>query len=190
MMVLVTGGSKSGKSTYGENLITEMRAQVSPKLEPKIYYIATMEPFGSEDFQVIKRHRIAREGKGFITIEKFRNIHEVEVEADSMVLLECVGNLVANEMFSMESTEELTGKTSSEECRQNVIDRVISGIKKLKDSCSELVVITNQVCSDTGNYPEETREYIRQMGLVNQELSRIAERVVETVYGIPIEIKK
>ena len=60
-----------------------------------------------------------RKGKGFITIEKPRNVGEVMVgeyetglsplsRTGRALLLECVSNLAANEMF-----KEGTGKTGS-----------------------------------------------------------------------------
>ena len=61
-MILITGGSGSGKSAYGEKRILEAG-------EMTRYYIATMEVFGEEGRKKVERHKMLRQGKGFITIE-------------------------------------------------------------------------------------------------------------------------
>ena len=62
MMVTVIGESGSGKSEYAENLIMEL-AGGSTNSE-KMYYIATMKPFGKDAMERIKRHLELRKGKG------------------------------------------------------------------------------------------------------------------------------
>ena len=49
-----------------------------------------------------------------------------------------------------------------------------------------MVIVTNEVGSGGGVYETETMEYIRLMGLINQQLADMADRVVEVVYGIPV----
>ena len=66
MTTLVTGGSKCGKSHFAEKIL-------DCRNEKKIY-IATMQPFGKDAFEAIERHRVMREGKNFITIEKYTDI--------------------------------------------------------------------------------------------------------------------
>ena len=94
MTVLVTGGSKCGKSHFAESLFNDFPGE-------KIY-IATMQPYGEEAFAAIERHRKMRSGKGFETIEKYTDIGGVNVPESCGVLLECMGNLCANEMFCSE----------------------------------------------------------------------------------------
>ena len=62
MMVLVTGGSGSGKSAYAENRVMQFG-------DGSRIYIATMFPFDEESHRRIARHRKMREGKGFTTKE-------------------------------------------------------------------------------------------------------------------------
>ena len=54
---------------------------------------------------------------------------------------------------------------------------------------SHLVVVTNEVCADTGDYSSETREYMALLGALNRQLARMADTVTEVVYGIPVSVK-
>lgn len=166
MMILVSGGSKCGKSGYAESLFADYH-------ERKIY-LATMRPFGDEAREAIERHKKARSGKGFSTMEKFTDIDSLEAPDGSGVLLEDMGNLLANEMFSENNTP----------C--NYTEKILCGIEKIRHSAGLFVIVTNNVFSDSFDYPETTALYIKHLSEINRRISERADRVAECVYGIPI----
>lgn len=168
MITLITGGSKCGKSSFAERMLESF---IGRKI-----YIATMRPFGDDAFEAIERHRVMRDGKGFETIEKYTDIHEISLDSNCAVLLECVGNLCANEMFSGDVI-----------CRPN--DKIVNGIRTLSHSVSDIVVVSNQVGCDGISYSDGTSSFIRSMGEINQSIARIADNVIECVYGIPVLLK-
>ncbi len=95
MLHLITGGSGSGKSRYAEDRIL--------KLGPgRRVYVATMYPYDDESFQRIRRHRAMRAQKEFETIECYTALGKRSFPRDPIFLLECMSNLVANEMFRPE----------------------------------------------------------------------------------------
>lgn len=100
-------------------------------------------------------------------------------DGDRAVLLECISNLTANEMFS-----EKKAMTEIQ-----VTENVIRDIKMLKEQTNHLVVVSNNVFEDGITYDETTTKYIRAMGKINQKLAALADRVVEVVEGIPVIIK-
>ena len=168
MITLVTGGSKCGKSRYAEKVLNVFDGEK--------YYIATMSPVGSDAEEIIRRHRIMREGKDYITVECQRDIGSVELPASSGVLIECIGNLCANEMF--------VGKDIFKPA-----EKIVSDIKALADKVSELVVVTNEVGSDGVDYSAGTLLYIGQLASINHGIAEFADNVVECVYGIPVPRK-
>ena len=168
MTTLVTGGSKCGKSSFAERILEGRSGR-------KIY-IATMQPFGTDAIEAIERHRKMREGKGFETVERYTDIGDIQLPDGCAVLLECVGNLCANEMFR---GNEIVCPT----------ENVISGIKAVSETASELVIVTNQVGSDGISYSEGTAQYIRCLGEINRYIAEIADNVIECVYGIPFVLK-
>lgn len=176
MMVLVIGGSGSGKSSYAEDIV------VSEFSGMKKYYLATMQVFDEEGQLRVKRHRELRKGKGFLTIEQPLNIQnalEKMEPGNRAVLLECISNLTANEMFAQE--EPKAGEQAA--------DEIVSGIEMLKENVTNLVVVSNNVFEDGVVYDETTMEYIHAMGVINQRLAVLADYVVEVVVGIPVKIK-
>ncbi len=167
MLTLITGGSKCGKSRMAETLA------VSCGLP--LYYIATMEPSGREAEILIGRHRRQREGKGFVTVERYTDIGGVFLPRGCCALLEDAGNLLANEMFSAKAPAPA--------------EKIIAGIEKLKKTAARLIVVTNEVGRDGLNYSAETREYIRLMGEINRRAAEMADMVIEAVFGIPVTLK-
>jgi len=177
MMTLMIGGSGSGKSARAEDYL----AAVSEGKQK--YYIATMRVYDEEGEKKIERHRRLRCGKGFITIEQPTAIHEAlgKMEpGERTALLECISNLAANEMFSGEEPA----------AAEAVTERVVEGIRRLKEGLAHLVVVSNNVFEDGIVYDETTMEYIRAMGQINEKLAAMAERVVEVVAGIPVVIRE
>ena len=91
-------------------------------------------------------------------------------------MLECMSNLVANELFVKDGMAHM----------EQTVEKIVKGIQRLKAQCRHLVVVTNEVFSDGLQYDEWTGEYIRCLGMVNQHLSELADQVVEVVYTIPV----
>ena len=171
MMILVTGGSGSGKSAFAEDCVVSCG-------ETERIYIATMYPFDEESRRRVQRHQKMRQGKGFETVECYTGLHKVQVPENSTVLLECMSNLTANEMFRQDPPEG------------DVADRIIQGVERLRRQARNLVIVSNEIFSDGCEYASETREYQRVLGTVNCLLAKMAEQVTEVVYGIPLEVKR
>jgi len=208
MITLITGGSGSGKSAYAEKYICHA---LNEKEYKEKYYIATMQVFDDEGQRKIDRHRRLRAGKGFITIEQPRDIQnavsklqsESSLKTGRSALLECMSNLVANEMFPpvdvsgiqvAEAEKEALDDTENMKDYENtqirsVSKKVLKEVSILSENVAELVVVTNNVFEDGVSYDESTMNYIKAMGIVNRGLAAMAERVVEVVAGIPVTVK-
>ena len=152
MFTLVIGGAASGKSEYAE-----ARALSLPG---KRVYLATMRPSDGECLARIEKHRLRR--GDFETVEQYIDLDSAPIPAGANILLECVGNLLANEVY------EPNGGGS---------DAVLHGINTLLSWCRHLTVVTNEVCSGGADYDEST--------LVNRALAAQADSVVEVVCGLP-----
>ncbi|SHO44177.1 bifunctional adenosylcobinamide kinase/adenosylcobinamide-phosphate guanylyltransferase [Anaerocolumna xylanovorans] len=176
MMVLITGGSGSGKSAYAE------KASVTLAGEGTLYYLATMQVYDEEGRKKIERHQRLRAGKGFQTIEQPVNITEVAAKMEDSrktVLLECMSNLTANEMFSFSEIKQ----------PDEVVEKIYKGIGLLKEKTDHLLIVTNNVFEDGITYDTATTDYLQALGKINEKLAEFADVVTEVVVGIPVPVK-
>ncbi|MEG7532053.1 MAG: bifunctional adenosylcobinamide kinase/adenosylcobinamide-phosphate guanylyltransferase [Hungatella sp.] len=170
MLILITGGSGSGKSAYAEQLVLEEGDAVR-------YYIATMPPYDEECREKILKHQILRAEKHFQTIECYENLEGLTLDAGAVVLLECLSNLTANICFleKKDWTDPVTA--------------ILSGIRHLQKQTKTLIIVTNEVFSDGSRCDLATEDYKSVLGTVNQQISELADRVIEVVYSIPLQLK-
>lgn len=188
MITLIYGGSGSGKSEYAEDIVRAANYKNS-------FYLATMSSGDEESKKRIKRHREQRAGKGFITLEHSVDIQnsileiqsissgdfETDLPADreTIVLLECMSNLVANEMFR-------DGVINSKE---HCVNKIMSDVLELNSQVSRLVIVSNNIYEDGVSYEKETTDYLSALAEINCRLANMAESVTEVVVGIPVSIK-
>ena len=165
MIVLVTGGSGSGKSTWAEKLVASLPNE-------NRVYIATMQVYDAESVKRVERHCAQRADKGFCTIECEKDLASADIAEGSVVLLEDLVNLMANEMFD-----------------GGDVSRIVPALNVLAKNCRHLIMVTNDVFADGIEYAESTQEYIRQLAQINNAAAQMADCVVEVVYSIPVCVK-
>jgi len=177
---MVSGGSGSGKSEFAENLAVRLASR-NHAGNKELIYIATMMAYDNEARKKVERHRYMRRDKNFITIECYTNLSGLKINSGSIVLLDCMSNLAANEMFN------------SDGAGKDTIKHIINGVDSILSMCGQegsLIIVTNEVFSDGCIYDKITMEYIRQLGEINRAMADRAGFVVEVIYGIPVYYKK
>lgn len=215
MTILVIGTPDSGKSEKAEGLALELSRN------GKKIYLATMIPYGAEGEKRIEKHRKLRDGKGFITVEKTHDIADIIDETgfivikksagnstdknegacrlkaeDATVLLECVSNLCANEMFDKtdESANERTDERANERANERTdekiglsaeqaVKKIISDILKLRDCVKNLVIVSNEFVQED-SFDEETITYISAVNAINAGLRQYADKIYDITEGV------
>lgn len=129
MRYLITGGSASGKSFYAEELASCLGLPV--------YYLATMQGYGEEGEKRVKRHRFLRSGRNFHTIEKSLAVNEIMIPKESVVLLECLSNLLANEMLDPLGIGA-----------DGLVAGVLRQVELLSETTTHLIVVSNDIGFD------------------------------------------
>ena len=173
MLTFIFGGSASGKSEYAE----QYAASLAHSCNAPLFYLATMCASDTESKQRIERHRRMRANKPFQTIEMSKEIDSIAVESDSVVLLECLSNLLANEMFSNNTSVYS-------------VFSLLQQIRHLQAHCQNLIVVSNEIFSDGICYDLSTTQYLSDLGYLHRELCRTASEIYEVVCGIPISHRK
>ena len=147
-------------------------------LFPKPYwYVATMQPYGAESEKMIARHRAMRAEKGFETIESQTDVGKIDLPLGGTVLLECLCNLTANEMFDAQGNE------------RDPYDKILREVRSLAEKADNLILVTNDVGSDAEEYSESTLRYVDTLGRLNAVFASEFDAVFELVCGIPIRLK-
>lgn len=157
-LILISGKNNSGKSVFAESIVA--------KCTGRRYYVATMIPKTEENRKRIEKHRIQRANLGFDTVEIPYDLSELKPEKDSVVLLEDVSNLLANNIF--------------DKCKY--ADDVFNGIVNLLERCEILIAVTIADINVCG-YDGETAAYIENINEINQRLHNAASVAVSMTSG-------
>lgn len=167
MITLIIGGSGSGKSEFAENYVVG-------KGKMTRYYIATMVPQDKECEKKIARHKKMRQEKAFTTFECYTHVGSLKIPEKGIVLLDCMSNLLANELYRTDGRKKDTASI------------IVKELLVLAEQAEELVIVSNDVFTDGGTYDSFTMEYLKAFGAIHRELAAYADQVIEVVYGIPI----
>lgn len=176
MVELIIGGAASGKS--------ELAEREALKYEKPCYYLATMQSDpGDKDGrgrERIERHRRRRAGLGFETIEKSSDIGQTAGKIrGGCVLLECLTNLAANELFAD------SGMRDGEE----VYRKLEADLERLASEAATLIIVSGDVHRDDTVYSDETETYRRLLARINTWCAMHSDRVYEVIYGCPKRIR-
>ena len=177
-IVLVTGGSRSGKSEFAE--------RYAAKCGKNVGYIATAEVYDSEMAFRVKLHR-ERRPHDWQTFEAPYDAHETIAEAGrsscDTILFDCLTIYVSNILCSMESISD------SAENYRTMREQIDALIAASRDFDGTVIFVTNEVGS--GIVPENhlAREYRDIAGLVNQWVGAASDEVYLVTCGIAVNIK-
>ncbi|KAA0257842.1 bifunctional adenosylcobinamide kinase/adenosylcobinamide-phosphate guanylyltransferase [Deferribacter autotrophicus] len=166
MVTLITGGIKSGKTSYAIKLALTYEKRI---------YLATAEPFDEEMKKKIERHRAERENR-FDTIEEPVEIVKVlgSIKDCDVVVLDCLTTWVNNLMYYKRD-----------------VDNYFKELTNLLPEISyNLIIITNEVGLGIVPAGQETRRYVNFLGIINQKVAAVANNCILMVSGIPVKIKE
>ncbi|HAN9561344.1 TPA: bifunctional adenosylcobinamide kinase/adenosylcobinamide-phosphate guanylyltransferase [Escherichia coli] len=181
MMILVTGGARSGKSRHAEALIGD---------SSQVLYIATSQILDDEMAARIEHHRQGRP-EHWRTVERWQHLDALihaDINPNEAVLLECVTTMVTNLLF------DYGGDKDPDEWNYQAMEQAINAeIQSLIAACqrcpAKVVLVTNEV--GMGIVPESrlARHFCDIAGRVNQQLAAAANEVWLVVSGIGVKIK-
>lgn len=166
-ITFITGGQRSGKSKYAQELAEEHSA--SP------VYLATARVWDADFEQRISRHQNDR-GDHWLTIEEEKYLSQHPVEGKT-VLLDCITlwltNLYHDAGYDHERALEEAQKEWDRFIRQDL----------------NLIVISNELGMGVHPADETSRKFADIQGWMNQHIAAQAQKVVLMVSGIPVAIK-
>ena len=175
---LVTGGARSGKSKFAEQLALKLG-------EGRAAYIATAQIFDEEMAYRVKLHK-ARRNNSWITFESPFNADKTISEVGknfTAILFDCVTIYLSNFLCAEDLADEEKIYKNFSELMQRLIDAA-------KNSDAKVIFVSNEV--GAGIVPENklARIFRDLAGLANQKIAAEAEKVFLTVAGYAIDIKQ
>jgi adenosylcobinamide kinase / adenosylcobinamide-phosphate guanylyltransferase len=212
-LILVTGGARSGKSTYAERLA----AQLAEPLGGRVTYIATSQAYDDEMAQRVRTHQSSRP-ETWTTVEcpvQVAAAVRAAAAAESgwgagpagsagapVVLLDCITLWVTNLLFSggafggseppddgYNYDKDLLPPDEERAAAARVTAAVTDLLAAVVETGVTLVAVTNEV--GLGVVPEYplARLYRDQLGWANQRLARDADGLYLLVSGYPLDVK-
>ena len=183
MLRFITGGARSGKSSFAEKLVRE-----SPGTT---VYIATAVPFDDGMRDRIAKHRQSRPAE-WKTVERWKDFEELDGdaafnEADN-VLFDCVTVMITNQM--MDSGLDFDSCTMDE---VNALEiRIREDTARLLDALDQknAVIVSNELGSGLVPAYRMGSLFRDIAGRINQEIAARADEVWLAVSGIPVRIKQ
>ncbi|MBQ8192395.1 MAG: bifunctional adenosylcobinamide kinase/adenosylcobinamide-phosphate guanylyltransferase [Bacteroidaceae bacterium] len=166
-IVLITGGARSGKSSYAEKLALS--------LSPRPIYLATARVWDEEFRRRVIRHQQAR-GPEWTNIEEEKELSKHTV-AGRVVLVDCITLWCTNYFF--ESKGEIS---SSLEAIKQEFDRFTS-------QDATFIFVTNEIGMGGTSTDELQRKFTDMQGWMNQYVAARADEVILMVSGIPMKVK-
>lgn len=178
MITLVTGGARSGKSTFAESIYGNHK---------DVVYMATAKVTDDEMKERVKHHQNSRP-KEWRTYEANYNLSN-GIGNEQQYLLDCITILISNIMYDMSKDEEKIDF----EIQKVIEDRVFFEVKRLIDEIRKkdynLVMVTNEVGDSIVPSHPVSRAFRDIQGRVNQRIAAVADQVYLVCCGIPVKIK-
>lgn len=187
-VILISGGARSGKSSFAEEIAKE---------KENVLYIATSIPFDDEMKGRIKLHK-DRRPDSWSTIETYKEFEKLEefneFQTSSCVLLDCLTLMTTNTLFdNIGVNQEYKDGVIDEGIAKKTEEDIMRNIDHLVDMCrksdKDIIFVTNEV--GLGIVPENkmTRYFRDISGRVNMMTASLSDEVYMVFMGIPNKIK-
>jgi len=166
-IILITGGARSGKSSYAE--------QLALRLSPNPVYLATARVWDDEFRQRVMKHQ-ERRGPEWTNIEEEKLLSNHQLTG-RVILIDCITMWCNNFFFDL----------------NNKVDSTLEAIKNEfeKFTCQDatFIFVTNEIGMGGTSVNDIQRHFTDLQGWVNQYVAAQADEVILMVSGIPVKIK-
>jgi adenosylcobinamide kinase/adenosylcobinamide-phosphate guanylyltransferase len=179
--VLITGGARSGKSSFAQQMAVDSQKSV--------LFVATAQAGDDEMKMRIAAHKMSRP-PSWRTLEAPDNVGAsiiAELQREQLVLVDCITLLVSNAIAEFLSEDG----TEIDEVRADkaVVAEIEALVRCVKESRSDFIFVTNEV--GLGLVPDNKlgRVYRDLLGKANQVLAKTSDEVYFMVSGIAVQVK-
>jgi adenosylcobinamide kinase/adenosylcobinamide-phosphate guanylyltransferase len=167
MIYYISGGERSGKSSYAQKLAEELSS--SP------HYLATSRIW-DKDFQKRVDRHVSDRHEYWTTLEEEKFLSTV-IPQKSVVVIDCVTLWLTN--FFVDTKYDVAKS----------LDLAKEEIKKLQEIDATLIIISNEIGMGIHSEHESGRKFTELQGWTNQVIAKIADKATFMVSGLPLHLK-
>lgn len=179
-LIFITGGIRSGKSSWAERIVADMGQKVT--------YIATARVLDEEMGRRVELHRLHRP-EGWLTIEEPLKVSQVVSkfsDKSDVIMIDCLTILLSNLMLEAENG----GERVKSELQQDILDEITSLVHTSRDAKAHVVIVSNEVGMSLVSENFLGRQFQDLAGLANQIVAGMADEAYFVVAGYPIDLKR
>lgn len=173
MVHLITGGARSGKSAYAESLAQAHGGAVC--------YIATAERRDDDGFAQRIAHHQARRPAAWHLVEAGQELATVIAQQDAagaVLLVDCLG------MWLMRFFDG-----DGQFLRTAWQQQYAALLTTLAATRGEVLLVTNEIGWGVVPLGRETRDFVDELGRLNQQVAAVCQRVTLVACGQPLPLK-
>ena len=165
-VILITGGARSGKSRYAEELALS--------LSPHPVYVATAHVWDEEFRERVKKHQ-ERRGLDWENMEEERLLGNLPLNG-RVAVVDCLTLWATNYFFDLQDVDKALSALKAE------FDRLVA-------QDATLIVVTNEIGLGGTSENAVQRKFTDLLGWLNQYVADKADEVILMVSGIAVKVK-
>ncbi len=177
MITLISGGARSGKSTFAEKLLDT----------DDVCYIATAVNDGLEMQERIKKHRESR-NQNWRTFEAYDKKLVDALGDENNYILECLTVYISNLYYKYGKDEDITPEIA-QKVEEHAINELKNFFEKIKSEDKNLILVTNELGMGLVPMDRLSRYYRDSVGRINQKIASMADNVYVVFLGMELKLK-
>ncbi|MDE0536564.1 bifunctional adenosylcobinamide kinase/adenosylcobinamide-phosphate guanylyltransferase [Tenacibaculum sp. L6] len=167
MIYYISGGERSGKSSYAQKL--------AESLSDTPIYLATSRIWDEDFKQRVDRH-ISDRDERWTTVEEEKWLSKVISEKQTVVV-DCVTLWLTN--FFVDTKYDI----------EKTLEIVKEEINKLVEIDANIIIISNEIGMGLHADSESGRKFTQLQGWTNQHIAKLADKATFMVSGLPLTLK-
>jgi len=167
MIYYITGGERSGKSKYAQNLALS--------LAPNPKYIATSRIWDDDHQKRVTRH-IEDRNEQWIAVEEEKHLSNV-INQEEVVVIDCVTLWLTN--FFVDTKNDIV---ESLRLAKHELEKVFA-------INAHIIIISNEIGMGVHAQTDMGRKFTELQGWTNQFIAKNADSAIVMISGIPLKLK-
>ena len=165
-VILITGGARSGKSRYAEELALSLTSHP--------VYVATAHVWDEEFRERVKKHQ-ERRGPEWTNIEEEKQLSKHELTG-RVAVIDCITLWCTNFFFELQDVDA-------------ALEALKSEFDQFTAQDATYIFVTNEIGMGGVSENAVQRKFTDLQGWMNQYVASKADEVILMVSGIPVKVK-